>query len=154
MTQLTATTATPTVPRNGFGITGLVFGLVPSTGFMALIPGMLAMLFGISTSRRMTVIGTVPASAPQRSAYAASSSCSAPSTNSVRASRFGHNHAAMGDAAVLNCSITSEYPLVSIRATVTVTDTADRGQSYMATNSVNGPRVGEINTVSSSLGAG
>jgi hypothetical protein len=50
MAQLTTTTAAPTVPRNGFGITalvlaliGLVFGLVLFTGFIALILGMLAM---------------------------------------------------------------------------------------------------------------
>lgn len=44
----------PAAPRNGFGITalvlalvGLVFGLVPFTGFLALILGMLAVLFGL-----------------------------------------------------------------------------------------------------------
>ncbi|MCA1708749.1 MAG: hypothetical protein LC808_37900, partial [Actinobacteria bacterium] len=45
----------PTVPRNGFGIItalvlaliGLVFGFVPFTGFIALILGMLAVLFGV-----------------------------------------------------------------------------------------------------------
>ena len=44
----------PPAPRNGFGITalalaliGLVFGLVPFTGFLALILGILAVLFGL-----------------------------------------------------------------------------------------------------------
>jgi hypothetical protein len=64
----------PLVPRNGFGITalvlaliGLVFGQVPLTGFLALILGMLAVLFGSlgwartrrgeATNPRMTMIG-------------------------------------------------------------------------------------------------
>ncbi|MGH3785863.1 MAG: hypothetical protein ACRDRG_04780 [Pseudonocardiaceae bacterium] len=71
------TTATPVAPpRNGFGITalvlalvGLVFGLVPFTGFLALILGGLAVLFGLlgwartrrgeATNRKMAAIGTV-----------------------------------------------------------------------------------------------
>lgn len=70
------TTAVPTVPHNGFGITalvlaliGLVFGLVPLTGFLALILGMLAVLFGSlgwararrgeATNRKMTVIAAM-----------------------------------------------------------------------------------------------
>lgn len=63
------------VPRNGFGITalvlaivGVVFGLVPFTGFIALILGALAVLFGllgvgrarrqIATNKTMSLIGT------------------------------------------------------------------------------------------------
>ncbi|MDQ3761616.1 MAG: hypothetical protein M3460_07925 [Actinomycetota bacterium] len=41
--------AAPTVPRNGFGITAVVLaviGLVPFTGFIALILGLLAVVFG------------------------------------------------------------------------------------------------------------
>ncbi len=74
MNQSTTTAAAP--PRNGFGITalvlalvGLVFGLVPFTGFLALILGLLAVLFGllgwsrtrhgVATNPKMTVIGTV-----------------------------------------------------------------------------------------------
>lgn len=68
-----------------------------------------------------------------------------------------HNPAAMGDVAVSNCSVTSEYGFASTHATVSITNTTDRVQSYMATISVNdvsGARIGEINTVSNSLGAG
>lgn len=63
-------------PRNGFGITalvlaiiGLVFGLVPFTGFVALILGVLAVLFGLlglgrvrnglATNKVMALAGTV-----------------------------------------------------------------------------------------------
>lgn len=61
-------------PRNGFGITALVlalvglgFGLVPLTGFIALILGVLAVLFGFlgwgrvrrgaATNKKMSAIG-------------------------------------------------------------------------------------------------
>ncbi|WP_317493977.1 DUF4190 domain-containing protein [Haloechinothrix sp. LS1_15] len=63
-------------PRNGFGITalvlaliGLVLGLVPFTGFIALILGALAVLFGFlgwgrarrgtATNTKMSVIGSL-----------------------------------------------------------------------------------------------
>ena len=66
----------PPIARNGFGITalalaltGVVFGLVPFTGFLALILGALAVLFGLlggarvrrgeATNRRMTFTGTM-----------------------------------------------------------------------------------------------
>lgn len=63
-------------PKNGFGITalclalvGLVFGLIPLTGFIAVICGALAVLFGLlgvgragrgeATNRKMNWIATV-----------------------------------------------------------------------------------------------
>lgn len=63
-------------PRNGFGITALVlaisgvlFGLIPLTGFLALLLGLLAVLFGLlglgrvrrrqATNRGLTLAGTV-----------------------------------------------------------------------------------------------
>jgi hypothetical protein len=66
----------PPTARNGFGITalalaltGVVFGLVPFTGFLALILGALAVLFGLlgwarvrrgeATNGGMTVAGTM-----------------------------------------------------------------------------------------------
>ena len=66
----------PPAPRNGFGITalclalgGLVFGLVPFTGFIALILGALAVLFGLlglgrvakgtATNKTMSIVGSV-----------------------------------------------------------------------------------------------
>lgn len=73
MYQSTITTA---APRNGFGVTalflaiiGVVFGLVPFTGFLALILGALAVVFGLlgcararrgeATNQRMAMISTV-----------------------------------------------------------------------------------------------
>lgn len=70
---------------------------------------------------------------------------------------FGHDPAAVKDVAVLDCSVTSEYGLASTHATVKITNSTDRTQSYMATISVNdtsGARIGEINTSSNSLAAG
>lgn len=63
-------------PKNGFGITalalalvGLVFGMIPITGFIALILGALAVLFGLlgvsrarhgrANNKKMSWIGTV-----------------------------------------------------------------------------------------------
>ncbi|WP_019814446.1 DUF4190 domain-containing protein [Saccharomonospora saliphila] len=62
--------------RNGFGITalclaltGLVFGLIPLTGFLAIILGALALVFGLlglgrarrgeASNKKMTVIASV-----------------------------------------------------------------------------------------------
>lgn len=176
MTQLTTIAAAPTVPRNGFGITalvlaliGLVFGLVPFTGFIALILGMLAVLFGllgwsrtrhgVATNRKMTVIGTVLGiGAAALGVWGMVIVFGAVDKLGKDLLDVGHNPAAMGDVAVSDCSVTSEYGLAaSIHTTVTITNTTDRVQSYMATisvNDANGARVGEINTVSNSLGAG
>jgi len=63
-------------PKNGFGIaalclaiTGLVFGLVPLTGFIALICGALAVIFGllgrgrakrkVATNKKMSTFSTI-----------------------------------------------------------------------------------------------
>lgn len=70
---------------------------------------------------------------------------------------MGNDPAAMGDVAVSDCSVTNEYGFASTRGTVTIKNTTGQTQSYMATISVNdasGARVGEINAVSNSLGAG
>ncbi len=70
---------------------------------------------------------------------------------------IGNDPAAMSDVAVSDCSVTSEYGTAFSHATVTIKNSTDRAQSYMATIGVNdasGNRVGEINTVSNSLGAG
>ena len=66
----------PQTSRNGFGITalvlaiiGLVFGLIPFTGFIALILGLLAVLFGllglgrvrrwVANNKVMSIVGTL-----------------------------------------------------------------------------------------------
>ncbi|SNR52667.1 hypothetical protein SAMN06265360_108185 [Haloechinothrix alba] len=74
MTQEQDTPSRTREPRNGFGITalvlafvGLVFGLVPLTGFIGFTLGVLAVLFGflgwgrarrgVATNKTMSVIG-------------------------------------------------------------------------------------------------
>ncbi|MGH3971934.1 MAG: hypothetical protein ACRDS9_01195 [Pseudonocardiaceae bacterium] len=70
---------------------------------------------------------------------------------------FGNDPAAMSDVTASDCSVSSEYGFASTHATVRITNPTDKTQSYTATISVNdasGGRVGEINVVSNSLGAG
>lgn len=174
MTQL-ATTTTAAPPRNGFGITalvlalvGLVFGLVPFTGFLALILGALAMLFGLlgmargrrgeATNRKMAAISTgLGALVAVLGIVGIVITFSAVDKLSKDLQNIGNDPAAMGDVAVSDCSVTSEYGFASSHATVTIKNTTDRVQSYMATIGVNdasGGRIGEINTISNSLAAG
>lgn len=174
-TQPTPTAATPSVPRNGFGITalvlalvGLVFGLVPFTGFLALILGMLAVLFGLlgwsrtrkglATNAKMAMIATVlGVCVTALGIWGISITLSAADKLGKDLQNIGHDPAAMSDVAVSNCLVTSEYGFASTHATVTITNKTDRTQSYMATigiNDASGARIGEINTVSNSLAAG
>lgn len=63
----------------------------------------------------------------------------------------------MGDVAVSNCSVSSDYGTAMTHATVKITNRTSQTQSYMVTVGVNDPtgnRIGEINTVSNSLAAG
>jgi hypothetical protein len=166
---------TAPAPRNGFGITalvlalvGLVFGLVPFTGFLALILGMLAVLFGllgwsrtrhgVATNRKMTAIGTVLGiGAAALGIWGIVIVFGAVDKLGSDLQNIGHDPAAMSDVAGTDCSVTSEYGLTSTHATVKITNSTGKTQSYMATISVNdasGARIGEINTVSNSLGAG
>lgn len=63
-------------PKNGFGITalvvsiiGIIFGIIPFTGFVALICGVIALVFGLvgwsrkrkgkATNGKMSIIGSV-----------------------------------------------------------------------------------------------
>lgn len=165
--------AAPTVGRNGFGITalvlaviGLVFGLVPFTGFIALILGLLAVLFGllgwsrtrqgVATNRTMTVIGAVlgigtAALGVWGIVFGAVDKLGKDPHD------VGHTPAAMDDVAVLGCSVTSEYGVSSVHATVMITNSTDLTQTYLATigvSDVSGARIGRINAVSNSLAAG
>jgi hypothetical protein len=169
-----APTAT-SVPRNGFGITalvlalvGLVFGLVPLTGFLALILGMLAVLFGllgwartrkgVATNAKMAMIATVLGVAVAAlGIWGISITFSAADKLGKDLQNIGHDPAALNDVAVSDCSVTSEYGVSSTRATVKITNSTDKTQSYMATlgvNGIDGARIGEINVVSNSLTAG
>lgn len=159
MTQPT----TPVVPRNGFGIAilalaiiGLAFALVPFTRFIALALGVLAVLLGLlgwsrirrglATDRGMIMLGTVLG---------------------IGAGALGgllgylqqpvHTPSVVDDAVVLGCSVRSEDGVAAVQATVKITNTTDRVQTYLTTIGVNdasGAQIGKINTVSSPLGAG
>ncbi len=174
MTQSTTAVA-PVAPRNGFGITalvlalvGLVFGLVPFTGFIALILGMLAVLFGLlgwararrgeATNRKMAVIATVlGAGAGALGIWGMTILFGAVDQLGEDLKNIGDDPAAMRDVTVSDCAVTSEYGFASTQATVTIANSTDRTQSYVVTVSVNdaaGARVGEINAVSNALTAG
>jgi hypothetical protein len=65
--------------------------------------------------------------------------------------------AAANDVTVSKCSVTKDFGVALTHATVRITNSTDRTQSYLATISVNdssGARVGEVNVVSNSLAAG
>jgi hypothetical protein len=147
-------------PRNGFGVTGLglVFGLVPFTGFLALILVLLAVLFGLlgwsrarrgtATNRTMTVLGTVLGIGSIGILFGA-----------VEELGKDPQHAAavLGDVAVVGCSVTGEGGVSSVHATVRITNRTDQTQRYLATIGVNdasGAPIGRINTASSPLAAG
>lgn len=166
----------PATPRNGFGITalvlalvGLVFGLVPFTGFLALILGMLAVVFGmigwsrarkgIATNPNMAGTGTVlGVGAAALGIWGMTILFGAVDKFADDLDRIGEDDpAAMSDVSVTDCAGDNEFGTTMLRATVKITNSTDRTQSYMVTVGVNdadGTRVGEINAVSNSLGAG
>lgn len=165
--------AAPPVRRNGFGITalvlaviGLVFGLVPFTGFIALILGLLAVLFGllgwsrtrqgVATNRTMTVIGAV-LGIGTAALGAWSIIFGAVDKLGKDPHDVGRAPAAVDDVAILGCSVTSEHGVPSVHATVRITNNTDRTQTYLATirvNDASGARIGRINAVGNSLTAG
>ncbi|HSZ30886.1 MAG TPA: hypothetical protein VK784_14165 [Pseudonocardiaceae bacterium] len=70
---------------------------------------------------------------------------------------IGRNPATMSDVAVSDCAVTSASGFSSTHAIVKVTNKTDQPQSHMVTIGVadaSGARIGEINTVSNSLGVG
>lgn len=70
---------------------------------------------------------------------------------------LGPDPAAVGDVAVADCQVVSEYGYTSSTATVVITNSTDEPQSYWATISLNdetGARMGEINAGSNSLAPG
>lgn len=166
----------PAAPRNGFGITalvlalvGLVFGLVPFTGFLALMLGMLAVVFGligwsrarkgIATNPNMAGTGTVlGVGAAALGIWGMTILFGAVDKFADDLGRIGESDpAAMRDVSVTGCSGDNEFGTTMLRAIVTITNSTDRTQSYMVTVGVNDPsgaRVGEINAISNSLGAG
>jgi hypothetical protein len=70
---------------------------------------------------------------------------------------FGDDPTAAQDVTVSDCRVVDEYGNKSTQATITITNSTADAQTYLITVSVNdaaGARVGEINAVSNSLGAG
>lgn len=69
----------------------------------------------------------------------------------------GHDPTAMSDVRVLDCTVGRESGTMFTHATIRITNSTDRTQSYIATVSMNdasGSRVSEINAFSNSLAGG
>ncbi|MGH3821529.1 MAG: hypothetical protein ACRDRA_01580 [Pseudonocardiaceae bacterium] len=69
----------------------------------------------------------------------------------------GSESSAVADVTVSECSVSNELGAAFTHATIKITNSTDRAQSYIATIGVNdaaGARIGEINTASNALGAG
>lgn len=159
-----------TVPRNGFGIValllaviGLLLGLARLPGFITLILGMLAVLLGllgwsrirrgVASNSTMTVIGMVLGVGTAALGVWVISIELGVVNRPAGHHDGGHDPAAMDDVAVLDCSVTTG----AVNATVRITNTTDRAQTYLTmikVNDASGARIGRINTVSNSLGAG
>lgn len=69
----------------------------------------------------------------------------------------GSESSAVADVTVSECSVGNELGTPLTHATIKITNSTSRAQSYIATIGVNdagGARIGEINTASNALGAG
>ncbi|GAB3695740.1 hypothetical protein [Saccharopolyspora tripterygii] len=159
-------------PRNGFGITalvlaliGAVFALIPLTGFMALILGGLAFVFGlmglgrarkgIATNRTMSAIstglGVLVAAAgiwgmvilfqatdqfvKDMDQISQDLGATAPAVSGGTATGTNVN-GALADVVVSGCKTESQYGSTKAEADVTVTNSTDRARSYWATIAV------------------
>lgn len=169
--------AAPTAPRNTFGIIalllaviGLLVGLVRLPGFVSLILGMVAVLFGLvgcsrigrggaikRINRTTTMIGVVLGLATAALGIWGIGTGRGVLEGSAGPHDNGHVGAAIEDVAVVDCPLISEDGGRTVNATVKITNTTDRAQTYQTTIQVNdasGARIGRINTVSNSLSAG
>jgi hypothetical protein len=177
--------ATSAIARNGLGITtlllaviGLLSGLVRLPWFIALTFGMLAVLLGFwgwsrthrwgVTNRTMTLLGTALGIGTVAVGIwgavgigGAVGGWGAPGVSGISTQRGAADRpvdpAAMKDVAVVDCSVTSGDGVRAVNATVKITNTTDRAQTYLTTINVrnaSGTRIGRINTASNSLGSG
>jgi hypothetical protein len=76
--------------------------------------------------------------------------------NRTVAALSGRDPSAMSDVSVSSCSVSNDFGTPFSHATITIMNSTDHTQSYMATVSVNnatGARVSEINAFSNALGA-
>lgn len=160
-------------PRNGFGITalvlaliGAVFALIPLTGFVALILGGLALLFGImgfvrarkgvATNKVMSaisavlgalvaiagiwgmtiVVGAVNQFDKDMERISDDLERSGVSAPPVPGVLGGHDESAMRDVTVSACKTSTQYGTTTAEATVTITNNTDRAHSYWTTIAV------------------
>ena len=147
---------------------GLIFGFVPFTGFLALILGALAVLFGLlgiargrrgeATNRKMAAISTgLGALVAVLGIVGIVITFTAVDQLGKDLQHIGNDPVALRDVTATDCSVTNEFGTSFANATVKITNSTDRTQTYSATISVNdesGARIGEINTFSNSLAAG
>ncbi|MGH3514047.1 MAG: hypothetical protein ACRDQI_06490 [Pseudonocardiaceae bacterium] len=163
-----APTVVPTVPAkfSGLAVTSLVLGLigcvfsvVPILDVVTMLAAIVGAVLGIvavfGTRRVLATSGVVLCVLACVFTGLAMSSFS--TTVSKDLPSIGHDPSAVSDVAVSGCSVSSDYGTTMTHATVKITNSTPRTQSYMATISVNdaaGARIGEINTVSNSLAAG
>lgn len=178
-------------PRNGFGITalvlaliGAVFALVPLTGFIALILGGLAVLFGlmglartrtgVATNKKMSTIsagiGALVAAAGiwgitlvfgavdqlDKDLHGLGGDFE-PARVSAPAAPGVVGTSALHDVTVSRCTTDTSYGMTEAQANVAITNSTDRARSYWATIAVDdmaGNRLGEINAVANELQPG
>lgn len=176
-------------PRNGFGIAalvlalvGLVFGIVPLTGFIALICGALAVLFGLlglgrarkglAINRVMAgiatglgvlvaalgiwgitiVFGAVQKFDEDMSEIPGMANGGTPVVPGAQVSND-----AVSDVSLHGCSVRAEYGMTMAEADLTIRNSLDQKASYWITIAVDGDdgsRLGEIFAIRNDLGAG
>lgn len=141
------------------GIVGLVFSLVPILDVVTMLAAIVGIVLGViglfGTRKTLAGIGAGLCVLAVVATVAVMNSVTTAVDKGLQ--NIGHNPAAMGDLAVSDCSVTNDYGTALSHATVRITNTTDKTQSYLTTISVNnasGTRIGEINVVSNSLAAG
>lgn len=169
MTQPTTTAAEPRPKFVGLawsslilGIVGVVFSPLPiinNISALVAVVGIILGLFALFGSRKvlaligvgLCILAVVFTVLKQDSDVAELDEAFAELDKSL-----GNDPAAMSDVTVSECAVINEFGTPFTRATVKITNSTDKTQTYSATISVNdarGARVGEINAFSNSLAA-
>jgi hypothetical protein len=175
MTQSTTTSAPVVAPRNGFGVTALVLGIISAVfswvPVLGLILAVLAITFGAlgyararkgqATNSGMSIAGLVLGVIVfviQVIVFAAVGNAANQATGSgspsAPFSALPTNNAER-DVAITKCGGDDQFGMNSV--TVRVTNSTDRTQSYFVTVSMNdaaGNRLGEANGASNSVTPG
>lgn len=141
------------------GIVGLVFSLVPILDVITMLAAIVGIVLGViglfGSRKALAGIGAGLCVLAVVATIAVMNSVTTAVGKGLQ--NIGHDPAAVGDLAVSDCSVSDEFGTAFTHATVRITNTTDRTQSYLATISVNdmhGARLGEINVPSNSLAAG